>query len=45
MRVKITNTWLSKLKSAAKNKTGTVLRINKENFENEELPHDSFLTR
>ena len=45
MRVKLTNTWLSKLKSAAKNETGTVLRINKKSFEDEELPHDFFLTR
>ena len=28
-RVKLTNTQLSKLKSAAKNKTGAILRINK----------------
>ena len=28
-RAKLTNTQLNKLKSAAKNKTGTILRINK----------------
>ena len=28
-RVKLINTQLNKLKSAAKNKTGTILRINK----------------
>ena len=28
-RVKLTNAKLNKLKSAAKNKTGTILRINK----------------
>ena len=28
VRVKLTNTKLNKLKSAAKNKTGTILRIN-----------------
>ena len=44
MRVKLTNTKLNKLKSAAKNKTGTILRINKKNFEDEELPHELFLT-
>ena len=43
-RVKLTNTLLNKLKSAAKNKTGTILRVNKKNFEDEELPHELFLT-
>ena len=43
-RVKITNTQLSKLKSAAKPKTGTILRFNKKNFEDKELPHELFLT-
>ena len=38
-RVKLTNTQLNKLKSAAKNKAGVILRLNKKNFENEELPH------
>ena len=32
-RVKLTNSQLNKLKSAAKNKTGTIVRINKKNFE------------
>ena len=31
-RVKLTNTQLCKLKSEAKNKTRTILRINKKNF-------------
>ena len=43
-KVKLANTQLNKLKSAAKNKTGTVLRLNKKNFEDEELPHELFLT-
>ena len=43
-RVKLINTQLTKLKSAEKNKTGTILRLNKKNFENEELPHELFLT-
>ena len=43
-RVKITNTQLSKLRSAAKNKTRAISRSNKKNFENEELPHELFLT-
>ena len=41
--VKLTNTQLNKLKSAAKTKTVAILRINKKNFEDEELPHELFL--
>ena len=41
-RVKLTNTQLNKLKSAAKNKAGTILRLNKKNFEDQELPHELF---
>ena len=44
-RVKVTITQLNKLKSAAKNKTGTILKIIKKNFEDEELPRELFLTR
>ena len=44
MRVKLTNTQLNKLKSAAKNKTGTTLRLTKIHFEDEELAHELFLT-
>ena len=36
-RVKLTNTQLHKSKSAAKNKTGIILRITKKNFRDEEL--------
>ena len=43
-RVKLTNAQLNKLKSAAKNKTGTKLKLNKKNLEDEELPHELFLT-
>ena len=43
-RVKLTNMQLNKLKSAAKNKSGTVLIKNKKNSEDEELPHELFLT-
>ena len=39
VRIKLTNTQLNKLKSAAKNKTGTILKLIKKNFENEEFPH------
>ena len=31
-KVKLTNPQLKKLKSAVKNKTGAILRINKKNF-------------
>ena len=42
-RMKLTNTQLRKLKSAAKNKTGTRLRVTKKKFQDEELPHEFFL--
>ena len=31
------------LNSKAKNKAGTILRVNKKNFQDEELPHELFL--
>ena len=40
-KVKLTSNHLNKLKSAAKNKTGTTLRIN---VQGEELSHELFLT-
>ena len=43
-RVKLTNTQLYKLRSTAKNKTGTKVRITKKNFHDEGLPHELFLT-
>ena len=43
-RVKLTNTQLKKLKSAAKNKVETTLKITKKNFEDEKLPLELFLT-
>ena len=43
--VKLINTQLNKLKSAAKNETGTILRLNKEIFQDEELPNELFLAR
>ena len=43
-KVKLTNTQLNKLKSAAKHRTGTILRLNNKKFEDEELPHELFLT-
>ena len=42
-RVKLTNTQLNKLKSAAKNEIETILKINKKNSQDEELPHKLFL--
>ena len=43
-RVKLTNTQLSKLKSTAKKKTETILRLNEKKIENKELQHELFLT-
>ena len=43
-RVKLRNAQLNKLKSPGKNKTGTILRSNKKNFQDEGLPHELFLT-
>ena len=42
-RFKLINTQLNKLKSAAKNEIETILKINKKNFQDEELPHKLFL--
>ena len=41
---KLTNAQLNELRSAVKNKTKIILRINKKNFQDEELPHELFLT-
>ena len=43
-RFKLTNTQLNKLTSATKNKTGITLRITKKIFQDEELPHELFIT-
>ena len=42
-KVKLANAKLNKLKSAAKNKTGTILSLNKKNLEDEELPLEFIL--
>ena len=42
-RFKLTNAQLDKSKSAAKIR-GTILRLNKKNFKDEELPRELFLT-
>ena len=44
VKVKLRNKQLNKLKSAGKNKRETILRLNKKNFEDEELRHGIFLT-
>ena len=44
LRVKLTIAHLNKLKSAAKYKTGIILRLNKKNVEDEEFLHELFLT-
>ena len=43
-RAKLTKTQLKKLKSAAKNKAGKILKLNNRNFKDEEFPHELFLT-
>ena len=43
-RTNLTSTQLSKLKSAAKNKTEAILRINKKKLQYEELLHQLFQT-
>ena len=43
IRIKVTNTQLSKLKPTAKNKIGAILQIIKETFQDEELLHELFL--
>ena len=44
VRVKLTNAKLNKLKATANNKRGTISRLNKKNFEDDELPHELILT-
>ena len=43
-RVKLRNAQVNKSKSAANNKTETILRLNKKNLEDKELQHELFLT-
>ena len=43
-RAKLSSTQLNKLNPTAKNNKGATLRLNKTNFEDEELPHELFLT-
>ena len=41
---KVNDTQLKKLKNAAKNKTGTTLRISSKMFNGNNLPHELLLT-
>ena len=43
-RVRLTYNQTKKLEPPVKNKTGTTLRITKNNFRDEEFPHELFLT-
>ena len=45
VNVKLSNSQLSKLKSAVKNKQGTTLRVNARVFNGNSLPHELFLTQ
>ena len=44
INVKLSDTQLSKLKTAVKNKTGTTLRMNIKMFNGYNLPHKLLLT-
>ena len=44
MNVKISDTQLKKLKTAAKNKTGAAVRISLKMFNGNDLPHELLLT-
>ena len=39
-RVKLTNIQLNKFKICSKNEIGTILRLNKKNFEDKKLLHE-----
>ena len=44
VKVKLTDTQLKKLKTAVKNKTGTIVRMSLEMFDGNDLPHELLLT-
>ena len=44
VNVKVTNTQLKQLKTAAKNKTRTALRMNLKMLDGNDLPHELLLT-
>ena len=45
VNVKLSNSQLNKLKSAVKNNQGTTLRMNARIFDENNLPHELFLTQ
>ena len=45
MNTKLTDTQVKKLKTAAKNKTGSTLRMSLKMFDGNDLPHELLLTR
>ena len=44
LNVKLTDAQLKKLKTAVKNKTGTILRMSLKMFDGNDLPHELLLT-
>ena len=44
VNIKLSDTQLKKLKTAVKNKTGTILRISLKIFNGSDLPHELLLT-
>ena len=44
LNVKLTDVQLKKLKTAVKNKTGTILRMSSKMFDGNDLPHELLLT-
>ena len=44
VNVNLSDTWLKKIKTAVKNKTGTTLRISLKMFHGNDLPHELLLT-
>ena len=44
VNVKLTDTQLTKIKTAVKNKTGTTLRRRLKMFDEKDLPHELLLT-
>ena len=44
MNTKLTDTQVKKLKTAAKNKTGTTLRMSLKMFDGNDLPHELLFT-
>ena len=44
MNVKLTDTQVKKLKTDAKNKTGTILRMSLKRLDGNDLPHELLLT-